>query len=119
VILVDRIGILAKLYQLGFLAFVGGSFYGSVHNVMEPAALSKPVIFGPHIHNSYEALQLVQIGAGMVVKNAEEMANRIRELISDPQLCDKMGQLGKSLIEKNLGATERTLSHLRSILMAK
>ena len=55
VIVIDTIGLLAQLYRLGDVAFVGGSFHGSVHNVMEPAAMAKPILFGPTIHNAYEA----------------------------------------------------------------
>ena len=74
VLVIDAVGFLAKLYLLGDIAFVGGSFHGSVHNVMEPAAMGKPVVFGPTIHNSYEATLLHERGAGMLAKDAQEMA---------------------------------------------
>ena len=55
VIVIDTVGLLAQLYRLGRYCFCRGSFHGSVHNVMEPAAMAKPILFGPTIHNAYEA----------------------------------------------------------------
>ncbi|MCZ6678903.1 MAG: hypothetical protein O7E52_16850 [Candidatus Poribacteria bacterium] len=116
VIVIDTVGLLAKLYRLGDIAFVGGSFHGSVHNVMEPAAMAKPILFGPTIHNAYEADLLKERGAARQVNNAQELAAVLKALLSDNDLCVQMGRLGKRVIEENLGAAERTLVHLRSYL---
>ena len=116
VIVIDTVGLLAQLYRLGDIAFVGGSFHGSVHNVMEPAAMAKPILFGPTIHNAYEAGILRARGAAQLVNNAEEMAEVLTSLLSDAARRTQMGQIGKQVIEENLGASERTLSHIRSYL---
>ena len=118
-IVIDTVGLLARLYRLGDIAFVGGSFHGSVHNVMEPAAMAKPILFGPTIHNAYEAYLLRDRGAARLTNNAQEMAEVLKELLSDVNLCTQMGQTGKKVIEENLGAAERTLVHLRSYLHGK
>ena len=57
VLLVDQIGILAELYSWGDIAFVGGSFRGSVHSVMEPLAAGLITLVGPHHGNNREALE--------------------------------------------------------------
>ena len=116
VIVIDTVGLLAQLYRLGDIAFVGGSFHGSVHNVMEPAAMAKPILFGPTIHNAYEAGILKAREAAQLVNNAEEMAEVLTSLLSDTARRAQMGQIGKQVIEENLGASERTLSHIRSYL---
>ena len=116
VIVIDTVGLLAQLYRLGDIAFVGGSFHGSVHNVMEPAAMAKPILFGPTIHNAYEAGILRARGAAQLVDNAQEMAEVLTSLLSDTARRAQMGQIGKQVIEENLGASERTLSHIRSYL---
>ena len=115
-IVIDTVGLLAKLYRLSDIAFVGGSFHGSVHNVMEPAAMAKPILFGPTIHNAYEAYLLRDRGAARLVNNAQEMADVLTAMLSDADVCTRMGQIGKAIIEENLGASERTLVHLRSYL---
>ncbi len=116
VIVIDTVGLLAQLYQLGDVAFVGGSFHGSVHNVMEPAAMAKPILFGPTIHNAYEAGLLEARGAAQLINNAEEMAEVLTSLLSDKTKRTRMGQIGKQVIEESLGASERTLAHIRSYL---
>ena len=113
VLVVDSVGLLAKLYGLADIAFVGGSFRGSVHNVMEPAALAKPVIFGPTIQNAYEASLLVDRGAAKLVQTAQELAAAITTWLDDADARTTAGCIGKQLIEENLGAVERTLVHLR------
>lgn len=117
VIVIDTVGLLAQLYRLGDVAFVGGSFHGSVHNVMEPAAMGKPILFGPTIHNAYEAGILKTRGAAQLVHNAEEMAEVLTSLLPDAVKRTRMGKIGKQTIEENLGASERTLSHIKSYLV--
>ena len=116
VIVIDTVGLLAQLYRLGDVAFVGGSFHGSVHNVMEPAAMAKPILFGPTIHNAYEAGILKERGAAQLITNAEEMVEVLTSLLSDTAKRTRMGQIGKQVIEESLGASERTLAHIKSHL---
>ena len=113
VIIIDTVGILAKLYWLSDIAFVGGSFHGSVHNVMEPAAMAKPVIVGPTIHNAYEATLLMEKGAAKRVNTAEQMAKVVAEWLECEEKRVTAGNIGRQLIDDNLGAVERTLTHLR------
>lgn len=116
VLIIDTVGLLAKLYRLADIAFVGGSFHGSVHNVMEPAAMAKPVIFGPTIHNAYEASLLLEKGAAKIVHTAQQLATALTEWLNDEEARTTAGHIGKQLIEENLGAVERTLVYLREYL---
>lgn len=116
VIIIDTVGLLAKLYLIGDIVFVGGSFHGSVHNVMEPAAVAKPILFGPTIHNAYEAYVLRDEGAAQLVNNASEMASVLGQWLTDREERYRRGLIGKRVIEENLGASERTLTHLRPYL---
>ena len=113
ILIVDAIGLLAKLYGLADIAFVGGSFRGSVHNVMEPAAMAKPVLFGPTIQNAYEASLLVERGGAKLVHDAQQLADAITLWLNDTNARDTAGNIGKRLIEENLGAVARTLEYLR------
>ena len=113
VLIIDTVGLLAKLYALADIAFVGGSFRGSVHNVMEPAAMAKPVIFGPTIQNAHEASLLVDRGGAKLVKTAQALADVISGWLQDDKGRTTAGGIGKQLIEEHLGAVARTLVHLR------
>ena len=116
VIIIDRVGVLAELYMLGDITFIGGSFHGSVHNVMEPAIMGKPVLFGPTIHNSLEAFMLIERGAGIMVKNGDEMASELIRLLKDSELRVRIGQLAKAMIEENAGATEKIVACINKFM---
>ena len=116
VLIVDTVGLLAKLYRLADIAFVGGSFRGSVHNVMEPAAMAKPVILGPTIQNAYEASLLVDRGGAKLVRTAQGLADAITVWLDDADARTTAGDIGKQLIEENLGAVDRTLAHLQEYI---
>jgi len=116
ILIVDTVGILAKLYQLADITYVGGSFHGSVHNVMEPAAMAKPVLFGTTIQNSYEAYLLLERGGAKMAQNSQELANVLKEWLNDAGKRTEVGHIGKQLIEENLGAVERTLEHLQKYM---
>lgn len=113
VLIVDTVGILAQLYQLADVAFVGGSFQGSVHNVMEPAAMGKPIIVGPTIQNSHEASLLLEKGAAKIVRTPQQTASVISDWLKNKEGRITTGNIGKQLIMDNLGAVERTLRRLR------
>ncbi len=113
VLIVDKVGLLARLYALADIAFVGGSFRGSVHNVMEPATMAKPVVFGPTIQNAHEASLLVDRGGARLVHDAQQLADVIMTWLNDSDARRTAGSIGKQLIAENLGAVDRTLAHLR------
>lgn len=119
VLIIDTVGILAQLYQLADVVFVGGSFHGSVHNVMEPAAMGKPIIFGPTIQNAYEASLLLDKGAAKLVRTPQQMASVITDWLNNKAARISCGNIGKQLVEDNLGAVERTLRHLQSHLQTE
>ena len=116
ILIVDEVGLLAKLYGMADIAFVGGSFRGSVHNVMEPAAMAKPVLSGPTIQNAYEASLLVERGGGKLVHTARQLADAITMWLDDTDAREMAGSTGKQLIEENLGAVDRTLAYLREYI---
>lgn len=108
-VLIDKIGILAELYHQSRLAFVGGGFRGSVHNVMEPAVAGIPVIFGPAYHNSREAELLVKAGGGFSCKNGTELYRLIFKLVRDQAFYHQASQSARRVILDNLGASARTV----------
>lgn len=107
VVIVDTIGILAKLYVNTDLAYVGGSFSSGVHNVMEPAVFGQPVIFGPVYINSFEAMELEKIESGFSIRNEHELEELFDVFISNESKRKEVGERAKNLIEKNIGATDK------------
>ena len=112
VVIVDRVGVLAKLYRIGKAAFIGGSFLRRVHNVIEPASLALPVIVGPKHKNSREATLMIQQEGAFVAENRNQMAEIINKLASDESFRKNAGERALKVIEENLGATEKTVKAL-------
>jgi 3-deoxy-D-manno-octulosonic-acid transferase len=116
VLCVDRVGILAPLYGLGHAAYVGGGFDRGVHSVIEPMAHGLPVLCGPKIEVSHEALLGNREGVLQLARNASEVENWVEELLSDERRRHEMGDKARSLVEKRLGAATRIADFLQKEL---
>jgi 3-deoxy-D-manno-octulosonic-acid transferase len=117
VLIVDSIGILMALYQYAHIAFVGGSFRGGVHNVLEPAVYGIPVIFGPNHTNSQEAMLLLDEKIAFMGSDDKEMYRILRTLLSDETIRSESGQKAFLFIKKNIGATQKFLSYFPKVLV--
>lgn len=115
IIIVDSIGILLTLYYYSDVAYVGGSFK-QIHNVLEPAVYGVPVLFGPKIENSQEALELVKRGGGIIVHNKKEAYKTLRKIFSDDNLRSAKGKICGDYVKENIGATEMILKEINAIV---
>ena len=113
VVIFNTIGLLARLYKQTHIAFIGGSFGKGTHNVMEPAIFGQPVLFGPNHLNSYEAGELLSIGAAFRITNQQDFLDKVSLLIRDHALRKSMGEKAKNLIVNNTGATAIIIKKLR------
>ncbi|NOX37401.1 MAG: hypothetical protein GXO78_07685 [Calditrichaeota bacterium] len=109
-ILIDRVGILANLYSLAQVAYVGGSFKQNIHNVLEPAAYGIPILFGPVNQNSHEAQLLKSSGAAIEVRNSEDIAHGLLTLFTDEKLRTQKGQQAYQVARRNSGATQKIVT---------
>lgn len=114
VLLGDSLGEMWMYLAASDLAFVGGSLVPvGGHNVLEPAALSLPVMFGPHMHNFLPARELLlEAGAARELSGADELAAAVTALLSDTALRTHMGEAGSAAVLANRGALERLLKLL-------
>jgi len=111
-ILIDTIGILANLYSIAHIAYVGGSFKQNIHNVLEPAVYGIPVLFGPVNQNSHEAQLLKKSGGAFEIQNITEIFKISESLLKSDSKRREVGQNARQVVLKNCGATEKTLAHL-------
>lgn len=118
VLMGDTMGELLFLYALADSAFVGGSLVpNGGHNLLEPAALAKPVLSGPHLFNFLEiAAMLRQADALIEVDDAAGLAVAVRQLIELPQDAHRIGAAGLAVMQANQGALERLLAGLAKLL---
>ncbi len=109
VVIINTVGLLARIYQQSQIAYVGGSFSSGVHNVMEPAVFSQPVLVGPRHTNSFEAMELMKIGSAFCVNNESEIEEKLEFLITHANERKAAGQQAVNLIKKNLGAADQII----------
>jgi 3-deoxy-D-manno-octulosonic-acid transferase len=117
IVLVDRVGVLGDLYALADVAFVGGGFHDAgLHSVLEPAAFGAPVLFGPRHESSRDALILSGQGAGRAVNDRETLAAVLIEWLSDSRARATAGGRAAEVVRKGLGAADRSLALVESLL---
>ncbi len=109
VLLVDRMGELTKYIAACDVVFMGGSLVPvGGHNLLEAAALERPVVFGPHMFNFAEISSMFLVhGAGIQVGNEEELVEVVHRLFEDAGMRDEYGLQGRRLVEQNRGALEQ------------
>lgn len=111
ILIIDTIGMLAGLYQFGTLAFIGGGFGRSIHNILEPAAFGIPIIFGPNHHKFIEAETLIKTKGAFEVKD-ETSFNRTFDWLSQGEGYEKAQKAVQSYIQGGKGATAKLIQYL-------
>jgi tetraacyldisaccharide 4'-kinase len=110
ILIVDTMGRLGPLYSLGTVVFVGGSLVPvGGHNLLEPAALGRPVLFGPYIQHVHETAELLAgSGGGRMVHDLEELGREVEILLIDSDRREQMALQAWETVRRHQGATERT-----------
>jgi 3-deoxy-D-manno-octulosonic-acid transferase len=123
-LLVDRVGILAALYGAGTMAYVGGGFgRAGLHSVLEPAAWSLPVAFGPRWTNSREAALLLDAGGATALPRANAAGSALEKLwsnwIRDEPGRVEQGKKARQVVERGCGASERSAEMLLQLISSR
>jgi 3-deoxy-D-manno-octulosonic-acid transferase len=110
-LLVNSTGELKFFYEQADVVFVGKSLTArGGQNPIEPAALGKPVIFGPNMQNFASAAQaFLGHQAAVQVQNAVELESALADLLADAGRRTELGERARQVVQQNLGATERTV----------
>jgi len=118
IFILDVIGQLVSYLGAADVAFVGGSLVTrGGHNMLEPAALGRPVITGPYLFNFTDTADLLAgAGALIQVENPEELAAKVCELLTDANLRDRIGNLARKVVQENQGAVERLAGVLDRVI---
>ena len=118
VLLGDTMGELGVFYQASDIAFVGGSLVTTGgHNLLEPAAVGKPIITGPHVYNFKEIAELLDKAQALkVVNDADELAATLAELFLAPATCALLGERALAVVLQNKGATSKVIELLKKVI---
>ena len=118
VLLVDTVGELGGWWGTATIAFVGGSM-GSRggQNMIEPAAYGTAVCFGPNTKNFRDiAEMMLRDDAALVVHDQREMEQFVRQCLEESGFAAQLGNNAQNLVQRQLGATQRTLELLHRLL---
>lgn len=114
VYLADTMGEMLLLLSAADICFMGGSLLGDKvggHNLLEPAALGKPLLNGPSYYNFSEIMLLLSHHQAVKIShNASQLAQLLSELIHLPTLGAAMGQQALQVVEMNRGAIQKTVA---------
>jgi len=118
VILGDTLGDLRKFYSRATVIFVGRSLVpmgGS--DMIEAAALAKPVVVGPYTENFIDTVQKLTAGNALeIVPDGSQLTQITQKLLTNPKTANQMAQNARQIIRDNQGATQRTINHLLKLL---
>jgi 3-deoxy-D-manno-octulosonic-acid transferase len=100
------------------VCFVGGSLVPvGGHNILEPAALGVPVLFGPRMENFRDARDAVLAAeGGCEVAGADDLCRRVVDLLRDPDRRRRMGEAGRHVVSANAGAAKANLDRVARLL---
>lgn len=114
VLIVDKMGMLARIYRYGAAAFVGGAVGGTgLHNIIEPAAYGLPLFFGRQHKKFPEAEQMIRIGIAKEVGNAADLAKALANLQQTTEL-DSIRRTAEKLFKANAGVTKKMIDTLNA-----
>jgi 3-deoxy-D-manno-octulosonic-acid transferase len=117
VVVLDTIGELAAAYRLATLVFVGGSFVRrGGQNVLEPAGQGKPVLFGPHMENFKDSVQVLVGRGGIQVQTPEQLLKVAQELLARPDQLSELGELARGAVSAIRGASARNVDHMLRVV---
>lgn len=114
IIIVDKIGLLRKIYSITDVAFVGGTLVNiGGHSLLEPLFYGKTPIFGPYLQNVKEiSNEILQLQLGYKVNNSSEFLTTIDKV---EQNQNRSKEKIKNLFEKNSQITDKIIEKIKNL----
>jgi 3-deoxy-D-manno-octulosonic-acid transferase len=119
VFIVDTVGELQRFYSLASVVYVGKSLFppGGGQNMIEPVALGKPTVYGPHTKNFRGIADvLADHNGAKIVHSPEELADTVAALYASPAEARQLVFNGQAFIRSQQGATRRTIETIHELL---
>ena len=111
-LVINKIGILSKIYRYAQFAYIGAGFYDGIHNIQEAIVFDVPVVFGPKYHAFEEAVDLVKLKGAFAINNQRELEDVFYRFINDEAFYEKSSRICHDYVAKKIGATEKTMKVL-------
>lgn len=108
-LIIDCYGLLSSIYRYADVTYVGGGFGVGIHNLLEAAVWSKPVVFGPNNQRFQEAQDLKACGGGCEISSADDFSSVMQALVNDSAERGKRGAAAGGYVKTKAGATDAVL----------
>lgn len=118
ILLINSTGEMMDFLAVSDIVFMGNSLAGNKggHNIIEPAILGKPIIFGSGMENFRVVVEkFKENNACIQIDNESFFENEIRKLLNNPKELERLGRSSLKTVEKNRGAIKKTISLLQKL----
>ena len=112
-LIINCFGLLSSIYHYGNVAYIGGGFGVSIHNLPEAAVWHVPVIFGPNNHKFQEAQELKACEGGFEINNYDDFERLMNRFDTDATYLKEAGEKAGKYVESKAGATQKILSDVQ------
>ena len=109
ILVIDKIGMLSRLYRYGWCALIGGGFINIPHSVIEAVIYGMPVCMGPQYHKNSQFVDLMGCGVATPVSDTEDIRKWYSSFRDNPELLAKTVEYEADYCSRNTGATERIM----------
>ena len=114
IVIINAVGVLADLYWITKIAYVGGGFSSGVHNLMEPAVAGVPMIFGPRYKKFKEAVEIVSKNAGYSISKSIDFKNFLNFYFNSEENLNYSSKSARNIILNHSGASVKILNFINS-----
>ena len=119
ILVVDTTGDLMNFLAIADIVFMGKSLAGNRggHNIIEPAILSKPIVFGAAMDNFRQIVQIFLADhAALQVDSEQALCDGLYRLLQDPAERQRMAEAARQTVDRNRGASARMIDLLEGYL---
>ena len=113
ILIIDSIGILKYLYRYADIAYVGGGMGNKgLHNILEPAVFSVPILIGKNFQGFSEAEDLTSLGGVFSVNNSNEFYKCFIKLCDSEKIRNISGKANSNYIFDNAEKNKKFIDSL-------